>query len=129
MYRDHGGTGGGVSSRSELVRAPLDRKRINDALDKHLEKSSLSTSRALSSKDKKRLSVPFTSARKSHVDPRKASLSWNFNTFIADSTVIWCTTGESETDSEESDVSGSDGDDTSWISFMVLQSARKRIFL
>ncbi|CAN1823443.1 Putative casein kinase II subunit beta-4 [Linum perenne] len=118
MYRDHGGTGGGVSSRSELVRAPLDRKRINDALDKHLEKSSLSTSRALSSKDKKRLSVPFTSARKSHVDPRKASLSKNK-----------CTTGESETDSEESDVSGSDGDDTSWISFMVLQSARKRIFL
>ncbi|CAN1188551.1 Putative casein kinase II subunit beta-4 [Linum perenne] len=128
MYRDHGGTGGGVSSRSELVRAPLDRKRINDALDKHLEKSSLSTSRALSSKDKKRLSVPFTSARKSHVDPRKASLSKN-KCSIADSTVIWCTTGESETDSEESDVSGSDGDDTSWISFMVLQSARKRIFL
>ncbi|CAN1146067.1 Putative casein kinase II subunit beta-4 [Linum perenne] len=88
MYRDRGGLGGGSgSSRSELVGGPLDRKRINDALDKHLEKSSPSTSRALSSKDRDRLSVPSTSAE------------------------------ESETDSEESDVSGSDGDDTSWISW------------
>ena len=30
--------------------------------------------------------------------------------------IIWCAVEESETESEESDVSGSDGDDTSWIS-------------
>ncbi|KAB1998764.1 hypothetical protein ES319_D12G112400v1 [Gossypium barbadense] len=66
---------------------PLDRKRISDVLDKHLEKSPSSTSRGLNSKDKERSSLPSTS------------------------------TEESETDSEESDVSGSDGDDTSWISW------------
>ncbi|CAI0548359.1 unnamed protein product [Linum tenue] len=82
-HRDRGGAGS-VSSRSELVGGPVDRKRINDALDKHLQKSSPSTSRG---KDKERLSVPSTSAE------------------------------ESETDSEESDVSGSEGDDTSWISW------------
>ncbi|XP_068330454.1 putative casein kinase II subunit beta-4 isoform X2 [Pyrus communis] len=88
MYRERGGGGGGGSSKTEIVGGSLDRKRINDALDKHLEKSTPSTSRALAnSKDKERLSVPSTSAE------------------------------ESETDSEESDVSGSDGDDTSWISW------------
>uniref|UniRef100_A0A7N2LER3 Casein kinase II subunit beta n=1 Tax=Quercus lobata TaxID=97700 RepID=A0A7N2LER3_QUELO len=98
---------------------PLDRKRIiNDALDKHLEKSSPSTSRVggginSSSKDKERISVPSTSTGKSqqhqqldHRDSRSASLSKNK-----------CSDEESETDSEESDVSGSDGDDTSWISW------------
>lgn len=67
MYRDRGGGG---SSKSEIVGGPLDRKRINDALDKHLEKSSPSTSRALSSKDKERLSVPSTSTGKSQLDHR-----------------------------------------------------------
>ncbi|KAJ6971963.1 hypothetical protein NC653_032499 [Populus alba x Populus x berolinensis] len=117
MYKDRGGFGGG-SSRSEIVGGPLDRKRINDALDKHLEKSSPSTSRGLinSSKDKERLSVPSTSTGKSsqhqqhlehhRADSRSASLSKNK-----------CSDEESETDSEESDVSGSDGDDTSWISW------------
>lgn len=62
MYRDRGGGG------------PLDRKRINDALDKHLEKLSPSTSRSL--KDK---AVPSTSASagggggKSHFDHRNTS--------------------------------------------------------
>ncbi|KAH9733522.1 hypothetical protein WN944_017816 [Citrus x changshan-huyou] len=105
MYRDRGGG----ASKSEIVAGPLDRKRINDALDKHLEKTSPSTSRALSSKDKERLSVPSTSAGKSqldHRDSRSASLPKNK-----------CSDEESETDSEESDVSGSDGDDTSWISW------------
>uniref|UniRef100_A0A2N9J3R6 Casein kinase II subunit beta n=1 Tax=Fagus sylvatica TaxID=28930 RepID=A0A2N9J3R6_FAGSY len=115
MYRDRVGGGGG-SSRSEIVGGPLDRKRIiNDALDKHLEKSSPSTSRVgglnSSSKDKERLSVPSTSTGKSqqqldHRDSRSASLSKNK-----------CSDEESDTDSEESDVSGSDGDDTSWISW------------
>ena len=68
MYRDR--VGGGGSSKSEIVGGPLDRKRINDALDKHLEKSSPSTSRALSSKDKERLSVPSTSTGKSQLDHR-----------------------------------------------------------
>ncbi|KAF3968265.1 hypothetical protein CMV_007827 [Castanea mollissima] len=122
MYRDRVGGGGG-SSRSEMVASggggPLDRKRIiNDALDKHLEKSSPSTSRVggginSSSKDKERISAPSTSTGKSqqhqqldHRDSRSASLSKNK-----------CSDEESETDSEESDVSGSDGDDTSWISW------------
>ena len=93
MYRDRVGGGGG-SSRSEMVAGggggPLDRKRIiNDALDKHLEKSSPSTSRVggginSSSKDKERISVPSTSTGKSqqhqqldHRDSRSASLSKN----------------------------------------------------
>ncbi|KAF3619894.1 Casein kinase II subunit beta [Capsicum annuum] len=98
MYRDRGGGGGGGG--------PLDRKRINDALDKHLEKLSPSTSRTL--KDK---TVPSTSAGggagaggKSHFDHRNTNKNK-------------CSDEESETDSEESDVSGSDGDDTSWISW------------
>ncbi|CAN1146061.1 Casein kinase II subunit beta-1 [Linum perenne] len=108
MYRDRGGAGVG-SSRSELVGGTLDRKRINDALDKHLEKSSPSTSRGLSSKDKDRLSVPPNSTGKlqlNHHDSRTASLSKSK-----------CSDEESETDSEESDVSDSDGEDTSWISW------------
>jgi hypothetical protein len=81
MYRDRGGGGG--SSRSEIVGGPLDRKRINDALDKHLEKSSPSTSRGggINSKDKERLSVPSTSTGKSqpldHRDSRSVPLSKN----------------------------------------------------
>lgn len=64
MYRDRGGS----SAKSEMVGGggggPLDRKRINDALDKHLEKTSSSTSRVLNnnSKEKEKLSMPSTSA-------------------------------------------------------------------
>ncbi|XP_073102373.1 casein kinase II subunit beta-1 isoform X2 [Elaeis guineensis] len=103
MYRDRGARG----SKSEI--GPLDRKRINDALDKHLEKSSPSTSRGLNGREKERLSVLSTSAGKQpdhHRDQRSAPLSKNK-----------CSDEESETDSEESDVSGSDGEDTSWISW------------
>ncbi|XP_050151289.1 putative casein kinase II subunit beta-4 isoform X7 [Malus sylvestris] len=79
MYRERG-LGG--SKATEVVGPAADRKqRINDALDKQLERSSPSTSRAINGKDKPLIM------------------------------------GESETDSEESDVSGSDGDDTSWISW------------
>ncbi|KAI6706416.1 hypothetical protein NL676_009378 [Syzygium grande] len=101
-----GGGGRGGSLKSEVV----DRRRIiNDALDKQLEKSSPSTSR--SNKDKERIAVPSTSAGKSHLDhrdsrPPAASLSKSK-----------CSDEEHDTDSEESDVSGSDGDDTSWISW------------
>lgn len=75
MYRDRGGGGGGGggSSKPEMVGGPLDRKRISDALDKHLEKLSPSTSRPL--KDK---AVPSTStggggAGKSHFDHRNTN--------------------------------------------------------
>ena len=72
MYRDRGGGGG--SSKAEIGGGPLDRKRINDALDKHLEKSSPSISRNI--KDRERVSVPSTSAGKSQqqVDRRDTAL-------------------------------------------------------
>ncbi|KAK2977940.1 hypothetical protein RJ640_002580 [Escallonia rubra] len=115
MYRERGGG----SSKSEIVGGPLDRKRINDALDKHLEKSSASTSRVLNigGKDKERLAMPSTSTAAvggggkslDHRDSRSAS-SLAAKNKCSDAE-------ESETDSEESDVSGSDGDDTSWISW------------
>lgn len=61
MYKDRGG--GGSSKGGEM----LDRKRINEALDKHLEKSSPSTSRNKGSA----VAVPSTStAAGKHVDPR-----------------------------------------------------------
>ncbi|OIT39946.1 PREDICTED: casein kinase II subunit beta-1-like [Nicotiana attenuata] len=104
MYRDRGGGGG-----------PLDRKRIiNVALDKQLEKSSAApTSRALKEK-----AVPSTSdviTGKSHhrnIDQHMDTLSSSTLT-----TKNKCSDEESESDSEESDVSGSDGDDTSWITW------------
>ncbi|XP_018433491.2 putative casein kinase II subunit beta-4 isoform X2 [Raphanus sativus] len=80
--------GGGGSSRSELLGGATDRKRINEALDKHLRKSSPSTS-------KDRDSFPSTSTT------AKSQLQEGV---------------ESETDSEGSDVSGSEGE-TSWISW------------
>ncbi|KAK8639804.1 hypothetical protein V6N13_138173 [Hibiscus sabdariffa] len=91
-YRDRGGGGG-----------PLDRKRINDAPDKHLDKSTPSTSRgSRNSKDKGRPSVPSAPAGKSQLSHRDSRSK-------ADE--------ESETDNEESDISASDEDDTSWISW------------
>ncbi|KAI3444832.1 hypothetical protein Pfo_001497 [Paulownia fortunei] len=103
MYRDRGG--GGSSKGGEM----LDRKRINDALDKHLEKSSPSTSRNKGPA----VAVPSTSAAAGkHIDPRdnrsSSALTANKNKLSDE---------ESETDSEDSDVSGSDGDDTSWVSW------------
>ncbi|MFS7906454.1 putative casein kinase II, regulatory subunit, casein kinase II subunit beta [Helianthus anomalus] len=82
----------------------LDRKRINDALDKHLEKTTSSPSTSRVFKDK--LSVPSTSAAPA---PAKSFPSSSAKTNASDE--------ESETDSEESDVSGSDEEDTSWISW------------
>ncbi|XP_004300308.1 PREDICTED: casein kinase II subunit beta-like isoform 3 [Fragaria vesca subsp. vesca] len=83
MYRERGSGG---SKMTEA--AAVDRKRINEALDKHLERSSPSTSRAaINGKENSGSNKPLIMGE------------------------------ESETDSEESDVSGSDGDDTSWISW------------
>ncbi|GFZ02045.1 casein kinase II beta chain 2 [Actinidia rufa] len=103
MYRERRGGGGGGGSRLEM--GNVDRKRINDALDKHLERSSPSTSRAFNGKDKQSI---FTGAKPppDHRDSRSASLAENKRS-----------DEESKTDSEESDVSGSDEDDTSWISW------------
>ncbi|KAK8630377.1 hypothetical protein V6N13_079174 [Hibiscus sabdariffa] len=105
-HRDRGGR----PSKPELMGGAFDRKRLNDALDKHLEKLSPSTSRGFNiGKDKERSSVLATSTGKSqldHRDSRSSPLS-----------KAQCSDVESETDSEESDVSGSDGDDTSWISW------------
>lgn len=98
------------ASKSELgtLRDPSDRKRINDALDKHLhlEKSPPSTSKGANG----RLSIPSTSAgRRVPGDSRNVGAldKTNYNEDVEDS----------DTGSEESDVSGSDGDDTSWISW------------
>ncbi|GJX18335.1 putative casein kinase II subunit beta-4 isoform X1 [Tanacetum coccineum] len=107
MYRDRGGRempggGGGV-----------DRKRINEALDKHLEKTSNSSSRILNSKDKdkEKLLIASTSAaggsKLNHLNDHRSSANSKNK----------ASEEESETDSEESDVSGSDEDDTSWISW------------
>ncbi|KAE8677459.1 Casein kinase II subunit beta [Hibiscus syriacus] len=91
-HRDRGGGGG-----------PLDRKRVNDVLDKHIDKSTPSNSRGLrNDKDKGRPSVPSASAGKSQLSNRDSRSK-------ADE--------ESETDSEESDISASDGDHMSWISW------------
>ncbi|CAL9077828.1 unnamed protein product [Musa hybrid cultivar] len=97
MYRERAGSG----SKAEI--GAVDRKRINDVLDKHLEKSPPSASRGLNSKEKDRMLVPSTSSGK-QPEPRSLLKSK-------------CSDEESETDSEESDVSGSDMEDTSWISW------------
>lgn len=56
MYRERGVAATG--SKAEM--ASIDRKRINDALDKHLERSSPSTSKGLNGKDKDRVSAQST---------------------------------------------------------------------
>ncbi|XP_022158247.1 casein kinase II subunit beta-1-like isoform X2 [Momordica charantia] len=104
MHRDRAAGGA-----SKLDVTPIDRKRINEALDKQLERSSPSTSRTvINGKDKPAAaaqSVLMGKPPSDQRDSRSASLS---KTNCSE---------ESETDSEESDVSGSDGDDTSWISW------------
>ncbi|XP_010441507.1 PREDICTED: casein kinase II subunit beta-1-like isoform X2 [Camelina sativa] len=105
MYRERGT----ANSRPEVV----DRKRINDAL----ERPSPSTSRQVNGKGKGTVTAATASSvlmgkkqqsNDSHSrDSRSASLSKNNN--VSDD--------ESDTDSEGSDVSGSDGEDTSWISW------------
>ncbi|XP_057977751.1 casein kinase II subunit beta-1-like isoform X4 [Malania oleifera] len=102
MYGDRGVVGSKAGS------VHVDRKRINEALDRQLERSSPSTSKGLNGKDRDRL------AAQSIVSGR--SLSDRRETRPAPLSKGKCSE-ESETDSEESDVSGSEGDDTSWISW------------
>ncbi|KAJ3681781.1 hypothetical protein LUZ60_014354 [Juncus effusus] len=94
MYKERGY--GGVVKGEMVGGGSLDRKRINEALDKHLEKSSPSTSRGGGFNGSKQ--PPSTSSGKL---PSKNKASDE----------------ESETDSEESDVSGYEGEDTSWIAW------------
>ncbi|XP_028762528.1 casein kinase II subunit beta-1-like [Neltuma alba] len=102
MYRARSGVG----SKSEV--GSVDRKRINDVLDKQLERSSPSTSRAVKAKDSAAAqSIWAAKLPYDHRDAHSASVSKNSD----------ASDEESETDSEASDVSGSDGDDTSWISW------------
>jgi casein kinase II subunit beta len=65
MYR------GSVGSKAEV--ASVDRKRINDVLDKQLERSSPSTSRTINGKDRSSSSSLLTA--KDHRDPRSASIT------------------------------------------------------
>ncbi|XP_076956236.1 casein kinase II subunit beta-2-like [Bidens hawaiensis] len=93
----------------------LDRKRINEVLDKHLEKTT--SAPRFSNKDKQSLLyMPSTSAGAGGgklQDHRRDNVSTSTITTTKNNS----SDVESETDSEESDVSGSDGDDTSWISW------------
>ncbi|XP_047313986.1 casein kinase II subunit beta-3-like isoform X2 [Impatiens glandulifera] len=107
MYKERGGGG----SKTEV--GHIERKRINDALDKHLERPSPSTSRGFSqdliTAAHAVLAGGGGSGGKTPIDnkdSRSMSLSENKRS-----------DEESESDSEESDVSGSDGDDASWISW------------
>ncbi|WVZ57669.1 hypothetical protein U9M48_008027 [Paspalum notatum var. saurae] len=76
----------------------MDRKRIKDALEKHLDRSSPSTSRGVAAKERERLVAG------------KLPASLGKGGKVSD-------VEEFETDSEDSDVSGSEGEDTSWISW------------
>ncbi|RZC86547.1 hypothetical protein C5167_029899 [Papaver somniferum] len=112
MYKDS--RGGGGSSRSEIS---IDRKKINDALDKHLEKSS-----PASTSKNNRTTIPSSSSGKQQqqqkIDDRTAAASFLKKNNSNNTNNNKCSdVEESESDSEESDVSGSEGDDTSWISW------------
>ncbi|MCD7464478.1 putative casein kinase II subunit beta-4 [Datura stramonium] len=100
MYKERR-VGGG--SKPEMGRVG-DRKRLNEALDKHLERSSPSTSTT---------TVRGTNG-KDHRFPLSKSKDQLRNSAPPDNK---CSDAESETDSEASDISGSDGEDTSWISW------------
>ncbi|CAK7356245.1 unnamed protein product [Dovyalis caffra] len=82
------------------------KQRISDVLDKHLDRSSPSSSRPTNGKDlflfmNKQQPPDHNNNNIDHL------LSKDNNVSVV----------ESDTDSEESDVSGSDGDETSWISW------------
>ncbi|KAK9068795.1 hypothetical protein SSX86_012911 [Deinandra increscens subsp. villosa] len=113
MHRDRGSS----FSRSEMVggggAGSLDRKRINDALDKQLEKTSSNSTVRVLNKEKEKLSTPSTSAAGSKLFQQ----DFNRSSSTIDTTNNNGSDEESETDSEDSDVSGSDEEDTSWISW------------
>lgn len=67
MHRERAGIG------SKVETGAVDRKRINDAPDKHMEKSPPLSSRGLSGKDKDKLLLPSTSAGKQALPKNKCS--------------------------------------------------------
>ncbi|KMZ76105.1 Casein kinase II subunit beta-4 [Zostera marina] len=83
---------------------PMDRKRISETLDRRLERTSVSTSKIVNERERDRKSMLSGSIGKNTRDKR--GLSKNK-----------CSADEYMTDSEESDISGSDEEETSWISW------------
>ncbi|XP_061958931.1 casein kinase II subunit beta-1-like isoform X2 [Populus nigra] len=97
MYRERGI---GVSKTDVDHR----KQRISDVLDKHLDRSSPSSSRPTNGKD---LFLFMNKQQPPDHNNIDHLLSKDNNASVV----------ESDTDSEESDVSGSDGDETSWIAW------------
>ncbi|KAB5573967.1 hypothetical protein DKX38_001161 [Salix brachista] len=97
MYRERG---------IAVSKADVDhrKQRMSDVLDKHLDRSSPSSSRPTNGKD---LFLFMNKQQPPDHNNIEHVLSKDNNTSVV----------ESDTDSEESDVSGSDGDETSWISW------------
>lgn len=108
MYKERRGGGGGGSKAEMMGRVGGDRKRLNEALDKHLERSSPSTSTT---------TARATNNGKDHRFPLSKSKDQLRNSAPPPPPDNKCSDAESETDSEASDISGSDGEDTSWISW------------
>ncbi|KAF3621785.1 Casein kinase II subunit beta [Capsicum annuum] len=107
MYKERRVSGG---SKTEMMGRVGDRKRLNEALDKHLERSSPSTS-TTTLRDT-------TNGGKDHRFHLSKSKDHLINSApTPDNNNNKCSDVESETDSEASDISGSDGEDTSWISW------------
>ncbi|KAL2472131.1 Casein kinase II subunit beta' [Abeliophyllum distichum] len=102
MYRERGG---GAAGKGEMGHA-ANLKRIQEALDKQMERSHSSSS------------TVFARGGMNGKDPRAVFKSKDLSRSSAPDNMAKCSDGEaSEADSEESDVSGSDGDDTCWISW------------
>ncbi|ONM63170.1 putative casein kinase II subunit beta-4 isoform X1 [Zea mays] len=80
--------------------AGMDRKRIKDVLEKHLERSSPSTSRGVVSKERERLAAGKLPASLGKAE--KVSDGEEF---------------ETDSEDEDSDISGSESEGTSWISW------------
>ncbi|XP_060213465.1 putative casein kinase II subunit beta-4 isoform X1 [Lycium barbarum] len=111
MYKERR-VGAGVGSKTEMAgptRGGGERKRlINEALDKHLERSSPSTSTTTATNKDHRFNALSSNKSKGNTAAPPPPDNNNNNNKCSD---------ESETDSEASDISGSDGEDTSWISW------------
>ncbi|KAL9275245.1 Casein kinase II subunit beta-1-like protein [Drosera capensis] len=109
MYKDRGGGGGGGGGGPS--------KRVNYALEKHqLEKMS-STSRGLKDKEKDGGGFRGGSSGRMVSGNHRGSRAGGPGFGSGSGKNQLGSDEESETDSEESDVSGSDGDETSWISW------------
>lgn len=95
-------TGGAGGSKAEI--GSLDRKRIKDVLYNHPDKSSPITTRGVNGKSKEHLMVPSASGKQ-------------LNHFATAFSKKKCSDEEPATTCVESDLSGSDVEGTSWISW------------